>query len=133
MLRKEAVSLENQKHDLDQDNQRILSSSIRLTHIVDFLEGNVFSLRSEIMNLILICVVIMHLLKSLLNTMQKSQLHQADEFAALSRSNNGEDVPIEDIKEAVLRSIQVLLNRIGQDNDTALAADLLIAYNALKE
>jgi hypothetical protein len=109
MLRKEAVSLENQKHDLDQDNQRILSSSIRLTHIVDFLEGNVFSLRSEIMNLILICVVIMHLLKSLLNTMQKSQLHQADEFAALSRSNNGEDVPIEDIKEAVLRSIQVLL------------------------
>jgi hypothetical protein len=61
------------------------------------------------MNLILICVVIMHLLESQLNTMQKSQLHQADEFAALSRSNNGEDVPIEDIKEAVLRSIQVLL------------------------
>jgi hypothetical protein len=133
MLRKDAVFLENQKQNLDQDNQRILSSSIRLRHIVDFLEGNVFSLRSEIMNLILICIFIMHLLKSQVHTMQRAQLHQADEFAALSRSSNGEDVPIKDIKEAVVRSIQVLLNRIGPNNDTTLACDLLIAYNALKE
>jgi uncharacterized protein (UPF0335 family) len=133
MLRKEAVFLENQKQHLDQDNQRILSSSIRLTHIADFLRGNVFSLRNQIMNLVLICIFIMHLLESQLNTMQRAQLHQDDEFAALSRSNNGEDVPIEDIKEAVVRSIQVLLKRIGPNNDTTLAADLLIAYNALKE
>jgi hypothetical protein len=47
--------------------------------------------------------------------------HQIDEFIALSRAYKGEDVPIKDIKEALVKAIQVLLNRIGPNDDTALA------------
>jgi hypothetical protein len=57
--------------------------------------------------------------------------NQLNEFAALSRSKRGEkDVPIEDIKEDVKEAIEILLNKIGPNND-ALAAALLVAYNAL--
>jgi hypothetical protein len=133
VLRKDAAFLENQRQDLDLDNQTILSSSIRLRRIVDFLEGTAFSLRNEVINLSLICIFIIHLLKFQFHNIQKLQLHQFDEFTALSRSNKGEDVPIKDIKEAVMKAIQVLLNRIGPNDDTTLAADLLSAYNTLKD
>jgi hypothetical protein len=39
----------------------------------------------------------------------------------LSRAYKEEDVPIKDIKEALVKAIQVLLNRIGPNDDTALA------------
>jgi hypothetical protein len=73
------------------------------------------------------------LIKFQFHNIQKLQLNQIDEFIALSRSYKGEDVPIKDIKEEVVKAIQVLLNRIGPNDDTALAADLLSAYNTLKE
>ncbi|MFL6377463.1 MAG: hypothetical protein ACJ72R_08390 [Nitrososphaeraceae archaeon] len=133
MLTKDAALLENQRQELDQDNQRILSSSIRLKGRVDFLEGSAVSLRNEVINLVLICIFIIYLIKFQFHNIQKLQLHQIDEFIALSRSYKGEDVPIKDIKEALVKAIEVLLNRIGPNDDTALAADLLSAYNTLKE
>ena len=64
--------------------------------------------------------------------MQSDQLN--DEFAVLSRSNKGEkDVPIKEIKDAVMKAIQVLLNRIGPDDDSMLAANLLVTYQQLSE
>jgi hypothetical protein len=60
------------------------------------------------------------LIKFQFHNIQKLQLHQIDEFIALSRAYKGEDVPIKDIKEAVVKAIQVLLNRIGPNDDTAL-------------
>jgi hypothetical protein len=48
----------------------------------------------------------------------------------LSRSSKGEDVPINEIKEDVIKAIRVLMNKIGPD-DEKLVSDLLIAYEAL--
>ena len=132
-LRKDATFLENQKRELDLDNRRILSSSIRLRHMVDFLEGIAFSLRYEITTLAIFSIFIMQLLMFQFDNAKKSQLNQVDEFAALSRSKNGEQVTIKEIKDEVMKAIQILLNKIGPNDDSMLAADLLLAYNALSE
>ena len=58
--------------------------------------------------------------------------HQFNEFAALSRSSKGEDVPIDEIKEDVIKAIRVLMEKIGTD-DEELVADLLVAHEALIE
>jgi peptidoglycan hydrolase CwlO-like protein len=135
MLRKDLAFLENQKQDLEGDNQRMLSSSNRLRYIVSFLEGTAFSLRYEIINLVFICMYIIYLLEYQFHNAQNLQSHQLnDEFAALSRYNKGEkDVPIKEIKDAVMKAIQVLLNRIGPDDDSMLAANLLVTYQQLSE
>ena len=74
------------------------------------------------------------LLKLQFHDIQELQsAHQSTEFPALSRSIKGEDVPNKEIKEDVAKAIKVLLTKIDPNNDDALAADLLIAYNALTE
>jgi hypothetical protein len=89
----------------------MLSSSNRLRYIVSFLEGTAFSLRYEVINLVLICMYIIYLLEYQFRNAQNLRSHQLnDEFAALSRYNKGEkDVPIKEIKDAVMKAIQVLL------------------------
>ena len=131
-LKKDTASLISQKEVLEQNNQRMLSCSNHLGNIVDFLQGIAFSLRSEILSLSLIYMFTMCSVKLQFDDTRKLQsARQFNEFAALSRSNKGEeDVPIKEVKEDVTKAIQVLLNRLGP-NDEALAADLLIAYNAL--
>jgi hypothetical protein len=42
-------------------------------------------------------------------------------------------VTTKEIKYAVMKAIQILLNRMGPNDDSKLAADLLIAYDALSE
>ena len=87
------------------------------------------------MNLVLMYMFItMHLLKPQFHDIEKLQSpRQFNEFAAVSRSKRGEkDVPIKEIKKDVREAVEVLLNTIGSTNDT-LAADLLVAYNALME
>ena len=44
----------------------------------------------------LICIFIIYLIKFQFHNIQKLQLHQIDEFIALSRAYKGEDVPIKD-------------------------------------
>jgi hypothetical protein len=77
----------------------------------------------------------MYFLRFQFHNIQKLPSHESDDFSALSRSIHGEDVPIKEIKKAVMKAIQVLLNRIGPNNDTndTLAADLFNAYSALTE
>jgi len=73
------------------------------------------------------------LLESQLQNAQNLQSHQLnDEFAVLSRSNKREkDVPIKKIKDTGMKAIEVLLNRIGLDDDSMLAANLLVIYHEL--
>ena len=136
-LRKDVSFLETQKRDLEKDNKMILSSFTYLRRTIDFLEGTLFSMRNEILSLGLINIFISYLLRNQFhnnnsNSNQQHQPYQPDEFTALSRSINGEDIPIKEVKKALAKAILVLLNRIGQDNFT-LAAGLLTAYDALVE
>jgi hypothetical protein len=130
-LRKDAAWLKTQREALDLDNQRILSSSMCSRQIVSLLEGAAFSLRNEIIGLASICAFITHLLKPQFNDVQKLQSDHLDEFAALSRSNKGEAIPIKELKKAVSKAIEVLSSKIDP-NDT-LTSDLFNAYAALTE
>ena len=135
-LKKETVFFVNQNYHLEQDNRRIFSSSIHLGRTFDFMQGAVFSLREEIMNLISIYIFVtahLHKVQSHNGEKIQSAPNQFNEFAALSRSKRGEDdVKIDEIKKDVKEAIEILLNKIGPNDDT-LAADLLVAYNALIE
>ena len=46
------------------------------------------------------------------------------------RSSKGEDVPINEVKEDVIKAVRVLMDKIGPD-DEKLLADLLIVLEAL--
>jgi hypothetical protein len=58
--------------------------------------------------------------------------HQFNEFAALSRSSKGEDVPINEIREDFIKALRVFLDKTGPCNDK-LDSDLRVAYKALTE
>lgn len=139
-LKKEKAFLEGQKQSLDTNNQTIQSSFTRLVRIVDFLQGIVASLTSEILSLVLIYLFALYFHNIKIhfdnrdigeNELQE-QPYRFDEFTSLSRSINGEDVPLEEMKKAVLKAIQALLNRIPLDDDL-LAGGLLAAYDALND
>jgi predicted nucleic acid-binding Zn-ribbon protein len=130
-LRRDADSLKNQKQDLERNNQRTFSSCIQLSHTLDFLQGVVFSLRNEITSLGAIYTYMMSLLKLQFHDIGKEQsTHRFNEFAALSRSSNGEDVPIDEIKQDVKKAIENLMNKIDPD-DVELSTYLHIAHGAL--
>ena len=61
---------------------------------------------------------------------KEKSAHRFNEFAALSRSSKGEDVPINEIKADVIKAIRVLVDKIGPD-DEKIVADLLVAHEAL--
>jgi hypothetical protein len=130
-LTKDIDLLNNQKQELEQNNQRTFSSYIQLSHTLDFLQGVAFSLRNEITSLAAIYTSMMSLLKLQFHDIEKEQsTHRFNEFEALSRSSKGQDVPIDEIKQDVLKAIEILMNKIGPD-DEELSAALLIAHEAL--
>jgi hypothetical protein len=130
-LTKDIDSLKNQKQELEQNNQTIFSSYIHLSRTLDFLQGAAFSLRNEISSLSAIYTSMMSLLKLQSHDIEKEQsTHRFNEFAALSRSSKGQDVPIDEIKQDVLKAIEILINKIGPD-DEELSTYLHIAHEAL--
>jgi chromosome segregation ATPase len=130
-LTKNIDFLKNQKQELEQNNQRTFSSYIQLSHTVDFLQGVAFSLRNEITSLAAIYIPMMSMLGLQFHDFEKEKsAHQFNEFSALSRSSNGEDVPIHEIKEDVIKAIEILMNKIDPD-DVELSTYLRIAHEAL--
>jgi predicted nucleic acid-binding Zn-ribbon protein len=132
-LTKDIEFLNNQKQELQQNNQRIFSSYVQVSRTLDFFQGVAFSSRNEITSLAAIYISMMSLFKLQFHDMENGKsAHQFNEFAALSKSSNGEDVPVNEIKEDVVKAIRVLLDKIGPYNDK-LVADLRVAYKALRE
>ena len=79
-LKNEAAYLGSQNQDLKQENLRMFSSSINICRTVDFFQGAVFSLRNEIMNLVLIYLyVTRYLIERPFHGGQK--LQSADQFS----------------------------------------------------
>jgi predicted nucleic acid-binding Zn-ribbon protein len=131
ILAKNIDFLKNQKQELEQNNQSTFSSYIQLGHTLDFLQGVVFSLRNEISSLAAIYTSMMSLLKLQFHDIGKEQsTHRFNEFSALLRSSKGQDVPFDEIKQDVIKAIEILMNKIGPD-DEELSAHLLIAHEAL--
>ena len=88
-------------------------------------------MRNETTSLAAIYTSMMSLLILQFHDIEKEQsTHRFNEFAALSRSSKGQDVPIDEIKQDVRKAIGLLMNKIGQD-DVELSTYLHIAHDSL--
>jgi prefoldin subunit 5 len=122
-LRKEVSSLREEKQDLDTDNQKIFSALLYSKQIVNFLSGSAVSLRNEITGLLSIIANIMYLLNIIqFEGVQKSEdnKHLEDKFVPLIRAARSEPVEISKLKFAVVKAIEVMLEKLNSGNDKVL-------------
>lgn len=118
-LRKDVASLEAQKQDLDKYNQTLLSNSVYSKQIIYFCRGLVDSYRNETVGLLSIVAFIMNfLLKP-----QFEELHNLNglgKFTPLLRAAKGEAVPIIELKMAVIKAIEVIIDKLNANDDNKL-------------
>jgi hypothetical protein len=156
-LTNEVSSLQAQKQDLQIQNQTAISSLIASSRRVDFLNGQIYSLKNEIMRLFSISAfaLMIYLMRPQFHDLRESQLNSdddasgsggaaaagldnddnEDEFAPLIKARKGEYVPISEVKKGVTKAIELMLSKLYNDNNTTTtgnANDRLIAalYNA---
>jgi hypothetical protein len=118
-LRKDVASLEAQKQDLDKYNQTLLSNSVYSKQIIYFCRGLVDSYRNETVGLLSIVAFIMNfLLKP-----QFEELHNLNglgKFTPLLRAAKGEAVSIIELKMAVIKAIEVIIDKLNANDDNKL-------------
>jgi hypothetical protein len=156
-LTNEVSSLQAQKQDLQIENQTAMSSLIASSRRVDFLNGQIYSLKNEIMRLFSISAfaIMIYLMRPQFHDLRESQLNSDDasgaaaaaaagldddvnegEFAPLIKARKGEYVPISEIKRGVTKAIELMLSKLYNNNNnnytTGNANDRLIGvlYNA---
>jgi hypothetical protein len=154
-LTNEVSSLQAQKQDLQIENQTAMSSLITLSRRVDFLNGEIYSLKNEIMRLFSISAfaIMIYLMRPQFHDLRESQLNSDDasgaaaaaaaaaaagldddvnegEFAPLIKARKGEYVPISEIKRGVTKAIELMLSKLYNNNNnnytTGNANDRLI-------
>jgi hypothetical protein len=115
-LNKRVASLRARKEALEKDMSTTLSTSRYSRQAVDFLQGTVASLRNDMAGLVsIIGYIAMHLLMLRSEEERIRKFDGLDEFVPLIRSYKGESVPIEDLKIAVTKAIEVAIgNRINE-------------------
>ena len=153
-LTNEVSSLEAQRQDLQIENQTIMSSLITSSRRVDFLNGEIYSLKNEIMRLFSIAAfaIMIYLMRPQFHDLRESQLNSDDarcsvgaaaaglgdhddhdnegEFASLIKTHKGESVPISEVKKGVIKAIEVMLSKLyynDNNNNTDNTNDRLIA------
>ncbi|HXX96275.1 MAG TPA: hypothetical protein VEL11_04055 [Candidatus Bathyarchaeia archaeon] len=132
-MKMELNLLQTQNQDLNKDNQRILSSLINSRHTVDFLHGLVYSLRNEILGLVLISAYIACPTKSL-EYLENLKSNKGDEFASLRRAYKGEEgVSTQEIKKELIRAIDVVQSKLEMNDrlvDVLSSTRLALMENA---
>ena len=115
-MNKRVASLRARKEALEKDMSTTLSTSRYSRQAVDFLQGTVASLRNDMAGLVsIIGYIAMHLLMLRSEEERIRKFDGLDEFVPLIRSYKGESVPIEDVKIAVTKAIEVAIgNRINE-------------------
>jgi hypothetical protein len=115
-LNKRVASLEARKEVLEKDMKRMLFSLAYSRQAVDFLQGMVASLRNEMAGLVsIIGNIALHLLKLQSEEELIRKFDGLDDFVPLLRSYKGECVPIEELKIAVTKAIEVAIrSRINE-------------------
>jgi FtsZ-binding cell division protein ZapB len=107
-LRMEVCSLQTQNHDLNADNQRIMSR-----HIFDFMQALVNSLRNEILGLASISAYVTFSIGLQFEYPEKLKSDHCNEFASLSRAYKGEEgVTIQEIKTRLIKATEVAKSRL---------------------
>jgi hypothetical protein len=109
-LNNRVASLQARKEALEKDMKRMLSSLAYSRQAVDFLQGMVVSLRSEMAGLVsIIGYIALHFLKLQSEEERIRKFDGFDEFVPLIRSYKGESVPIEELKIALTKTIEVAI------------------------
>jgi hypothetical protein len=127
-LENQIASLKIQKQDLDRQNQVIAVLSIYLKQIVEFYCRSAAALfRNEIKRMVVLIAAF--LWYYYLSSLQYEALLQVNggisTFIALIRAAKGEDVPILEIRMSVIKAIEIMIGKLGTNDDrlTELLSD----------
>ncbi len=125
-LENQIASLKTQKQDLDRQNQVIVALSIYSKQIVEFYCRSAAALfRNEIKRLLLIAAFLRYYYVLKLQYEALLQVNGISTFIALIRAAKGEDVPILEIRMSVIKAIEIMIGKLGTNDDrlTELLSD----------
>jgi FtsZ-binding cell division protein ZapB len=129
-LSKDVVSLQTQKQDLDTYNQKLVFDSVNSKQIIYYYRGLVDSLRNETLGLLSFVALIMNYLLNL-RLEELDKLNGLAKFIPLIRADKGEAVPVIELKMALIKAIEVIIDKINANGDKRLAEILSEARLAL--
>jgi hypothetical protein len=116
-LRNQVASLRAEKHDLYMQNQKMFSTLLYSRQLVDFFSGSSASLRNEITGLVSIFAFMLYLLNLQIERLEESQDKYLNEFVPLIRAARGGVVSLPELKSAMTKAIELLLEKLNSDDD----------------
>ena len=130
-LRNQVASLRAEKQDLNAQIQRMSSTLQYSKQLVGFFSGSSVSLRNEITGLVSILAYIIYLLNIEVERLQKLQDSNSshlpppdDEFVPLLKAAKGEVVDLPKLKVAVIKAIEVTLEKL-KGGDKMMITEIL--------
>ena len=111
-MRTELGSLQTQNSDLNADNQRIVSSLVDSRYTLDFMQGLINSLRSEILGLVSLSAYITYSIGLQFEYLEKLKSNNGDEFAVLGSAYKGEQSVSHEIKKELIKPIENKENKL---------------------
>jgi TolA-binding protein len=128
-LRNQISSLRAEKQDLNAQNQIMFSTLQYSKQLVGFFSGSSLSLRNEITGLISIMAYIIYLLNVEVERPQKLQEDSShpppdNEFVPLTMAAKGEVVDFSKLKTALIRAIEVTIEKL-KDKDKKMTTEIL--------
>jgi FtsZ-binding cell division protein ZapB len=124
-LRNQIGSLRTEKQDLNAQNQTMFFTLQNLKQLIGFFSGSSVSLSSQIISLVSIMAYTIYLLNIEVERLQKSQDDSSnhppsceDEFVSLTMAARGDDVELPKLKVAVIKAIELTLEKLkGKDKE----------------
>jgi hypothetical protein len=127
-LRNQVTSLRAEKQVLNAQNQTMLFILRYSRQLIGFFSGSSVSLRNEITGLVSIMAYTIYLLNIEVGRLQKSQESSShppdDEFVPLTMAARGEVVDLPKLKVAVIKAIEVTLEKL-KGGDKMMTTEIL--------
>ena len=116
-LTNQIASLKTLKQDLERQNQIIVALSTYSKQIAEFYCASAAALfRKEVKRLVLIAAFTMYYLMKL-QYEALLQVNAITTFISLIRAAKGEDVPILELRMSVIKAIEVMIGKLGTNDD----------------
>ena len=115
-LKNQVASLRAEKQDLYMQNQKMFSTLLYSKQLVDFFSGYSASIRNEITDLISIFASMLYVLNLQIERLQESQEYLS-EFVPLIRAARGEVVSLPELKLAMTKAIELVLDKLNSDDN----------------
>jgi hypothetical protein len=116
-LKNQVASLRAKKQDLYIQNQKMFSMLLCSKQLVSFFSGYSASLGNEITGLVSIFASMLYVLSLQIERLQESQDKYLNEFVPLIRAARGEVVSLPELKIAITKAIELLLDKLNCGDD----------------